>query len=181
MQERWSWRTVGEVCALNIPFLLHAITIGKSLDKRRHSAWTRCHQAPHTNVFRFKRKNTTEGFAPSWRAAWREDCDIPTAQWLTRMREDGCMADLVHTMEIPRAQNKKADYLKEMVRMAGEMDRAPELPPMRLAGCFGFAPCPFRFVCHDELNPPDPEIFGFIRRATCLSTEVMENQISVGP
>ena len=180
MEERWNWYTVGEVCALNIPFLLHAITIGKSQEKRRYSPWTRCTQAPHTNVFRFKRKKSTEGFAPSWREAWREDCDIPTEHWLTRMREDGCMTDLVHTLEIPKLPSKDA-YLKEMVRMAREIERAPELPNMRLKGCFGFAPCPFRFVCHDELNPPEPELFGFMRRAECLSTEVMENQISLAP
>jgi hypothetical protein len=163
MQELWGWRTLGEVCALEKRIHMTAITIGPSHEKHRHSAWTRCHQAPRTGVFRFKRKQGTESFGPNWRAAWREDLDITTNHWLTRMREDGCMEDLVHNVSVPVPKNKPA-YLKEMYRMARQMERnGDELPPMRLAGCFGFSPCAFRTVCHGP-NEPKPENYGFTLR-----------------
>ena len=160
-QEIWGWRTLGEVCAVNKKILISAITIGQARDRHRYSPWTRCHQAPHTNVFRFKRKTSTEGFSPNWKQAWREDCEVTTEQWLTRMKEDGCMADLVHAVEVPVPFNREA-YLAEMSRLSQQMARpAAELPPMRLAGCFGFSPCVFRTTCHDAWNPPDPELHGF--------------------
>ena len=82
----------------------------------------------HTNVFRFKRKTSTEGFSPNWKQAWREDCDVTTEQWLTRMKEDGCMADLVHAVEVPVPFNREA-YLAEMSRLSQQMARpAAELP-----------------------------------------------------
>jgi hypothetical protein len=155
MQEQWSWRTVGESCALDKTFLLTAITIGASHDRRRHSPWTRCHQAPRGNAIRFKRKQGSEGFSHLWKEMWRENSDIPTEKWLTTMRGDGCMTDLVHTIEVHVPRNKDA-YLSEMFRLSREMNRPDRgSPQMRLAGCFGFSPCAFRCVCHGGTTPED--------------------------
>src|SRR5208283_458215 len=159
-QERWGWRTVGELCAVNQMIHINAITIGASHDRKRYSPWTRCHKAPHTNVIRFKRKQGTEGFSQTFREVWREDSGIPTEAWLTKMRADGCITDLVHTLEVPVPLNRDA-YLAEMHRLSREMRKSADLPPMRLAGCFGFSPCPFRGVCHGGTTP---EEHGFIPR-----------------
>jgi hypothetical protein len=47
--------------------------------------------------------------------------------------------------------------MAEMERVAAEMASLPEVPPMRLAGCHGFSPCPFLGVCPGT----KPELFGF--------------------
>ena len=162
MQETWGWRTLGEVCAVNQTILITAITIGPAHDRRWHSPWTKAFQAPRGNVFRFKRRAGQEGFSNSWNPIWRESTDIPIEQWLTKMREDGCMTDLVHTVQVPVPRNRDA-YMAQMLRMSREMEKlaGEPTPPMRLAGCFGFSPCNFRCTCHDGINLPDPGTHGF--------------------
>lgn len=155
-QEISGWRTVGETCALNTTIHLTTVTIGPSQGMRRHSAWTRCYRHPRNRTFRFMRKGTDEDFSKTWTRIWREDAGITTAAWLDKMREDGCMEDLVHNVEVPPPRYREA-YLAEMGRMAAEIAQAPETPPMRLAGCYGFSPCPFVGVC----PATDPAKFGF--------------------
>jgi hypothetical protein len=155
-QECSGWRTIGEVCALDKSLLITAIDIGTTREKRRLSAWTRCWRHPRNRTFRFQRKTSTEDFGSTWASVWREDSGISTADWLTQMRSDGCMTDLVHTVEVPVPKGREA-YLSEMKRLAGEMASIPGLPSMRLAGCHGFSPCSFLGVCPET----KPEKFGF--------------------
>lgn len=158
-QEIGGWRTIGETCALERPILLTAVTIGTAREKRRHSAWTRCWRHPRNHTFRFQRKNTTEDFGATWTAIWREDSGIKTDAWMKQMRDDGSVAELVHTVEIPVPKGRSA-YLKEMSRISEEMKALSDVPPMRLSGCYGFSPCPFLGVCPAS----DPQRLGFARR-----------------
>jgi hypothetical protein len=160
-EEIYGWRTMGEVCSLGREVFITAVTIGPAKDKRRHSSWTRCYRHPQNFEYRFKLRNGKQ-FTADWMPQWREDAGIPTADWLTRMHDDGCMTDLVHTMNVPVPTRKEA-YLTEMARLAGEMKPKVETPPMRLAGCFGFNPCPFIHVCHGSL-PLHPFRYGFQAR-----------------
>jgi hypothetical protein len=159
-QEVFGWRTLGEVCALNRPILVTAVTIGQAREKRRHSAWTRCYRHPRNRTFRFQRKTSEEDFSKTWAPVWREDSGIKTADWLKQMREDGSITDLVHTVEVPVPKGREA-YLAEMSRSALEMDALPDVPSMRLSGCHGFSPCPFLGVCPGD----EPEKYGFRPRA----------------
>ena len=166
-QELRGWRTLGEACALRKPIVVTAVTIGASHEKRRVSPWTRCYQHPRNRQFRFKRTTSAEDFGANWLKLWREDLEIPTADWLTRMRKDGCMEDLVHTVSVP-VPARRDDYARQIMRIADEMGgmnpppgRAPEHPPMRLAGCYTFNPCPFIVVCHGA-SPHRPELYGFL-------------------
>jgi hypothetical protein len=158
-QEVHGWRTLGEVCALNRTILVTAVTIGNSRDKRRHSAWTKCYRHPRNKTFRFQRKTSEEDFSKTWSPVWREDSGITTEAWLKQMRDDGSITDLVHTVEVPVPRGREA-YLEEMKRISGEMERLPEVPPMRLSGCYGFSPCPFLNICPSS----SPEKHGFRRR-----------------
>lgn len=162
-QEMRGWRSLGETCALRKRLMLTAVTIGASHDKRRYSPWTRCYQHPRNRLFRFKRTTSTEDFGSTWTTLRREDSDVPTVKWLDRMRDDGCMGDLIHTETVPVPARWQA-YVREMQRMAGEIERweerLGETPPLRLAGCYGFSPCVFLPVCHGS-NPPIPENYGF--------------------
>jgi len=155
-QEISGWRTVGETCALNTTILVTAVTIGPSQGMRRHSAWTRCYRHPRNRTFRFMRKGTDEDFSKTWTRVWREDAGITTKLWLDKMKEDGCMEDLVHTLQVPPPQYREA-YLAEMTRMSAEMAASGPTPPMRLSGCYGWAPCPFLNIC----PATDPSKFGF--------------------
>jgi hypothetical protein len=158
-QEVYSWRTIAESVMLDQPILLTAISIGSSHDKRRHSPWTRCYRHPRNKTFRMQRKTSEEDFSQTWGKTWREDSGIPTADWLTQMRKDGCMEDLVHTVHFP-VPKQKGEYLAQIGRYVDEMANIPDHPPMRLSGCYGFSPCPFTMVCHGA-KPPVPESYGF--------------------
>ena len=158
-----SWRTLGEVCALNRPVLVTAVTIGASKDGKRHSAWTKCYQHPKNRTYRFKRKNAAEDFGSNWEPIWRENSEIPTAAWLARMQHDDCMVDVVQTVEAGVPKRREA-FLAEMRRATEEMRQpAEEIPPMRLAGCYGFTPCPFLAVCFGT-GEPIPENYNFRRK-----------------
>ena len=155
------WRTVGEVCALNSPITLTAINIGPAQNQRRHSAWTRCYRHPRNRTFRFARRHSEEDFSRTWAKLWREDCDLTTGAWLTKMHEDGCMDSLVADQEVA-VPSRRTSYLFELERMARDIAALPETPEMRLAGCWGLSPCPFTAVC----PVTDPGRFGFqLRRA----------------
>jgi hypothetical protein len=166
--ERRGWRTLGEAIALGGPIALTAIEIGVSREKHRISPWTRCYRHPRNDAFRFRRV-TSEDFGRSWRAEWREDSGVPTAEWLAKMQGDGCM-DAVQSMKVPPPA-RRDDFLSRMCEIAEEMERSAENPPMRLAGCMDVVhgPCPFISVCHGSREPL-PERYGFVRRNTDSST-----------
>jgi hypothetical protein len=161
--ETRGWRTVGELCAIRKPLMLTAVTIGTAHDKRRISPWTRCYRHPRNRMYRFRRTTSSEDFGANWEPAWRENESIPTAEWLTRMAKDECMGELVQTSLIP-VPARWAAYAREIQRHALDIarweERIGEHPPMRLAGCYGFSPCPFVNVCHGTAAP-SPEASGF--------------------
>ena len=158
LQELAGWRTMGEVCALDRTILVTAIEIGTMRDKHRISAWTRCWRHPKNHTFRFQRRTSSEDFGATWNPIWREDATISTPEWMAQMRADGCIHDLVHTMQVPVPRGSGV-YREEMLRIAGEMSGLPAAPPMRLAGCHGFSKCPFLGICPDT----NPENHGFSR------------------
>jgi hypothetical protein len=166
-EEIYSWRTMGEACALNQTVYITAVIIGASQDKHRHSAWTRCFRHPTNFTLRFQRKDR-EKFSAEWMTQWREDAGVPTDDWLAQMHKDGCMTDLVHTTMVP-VPIRKDSYLEEMERLSEEIVRKRETPPMRLAGCFGFNPCPFISVCHGA-QPAQPFRYGFQARKSRAET-----------
>lgn len=157
-QEIYGWRTIGEACALDQPIYLTAVTIGSAHDKRRHSPWTRCYRHPRNRTYRMMRKTSEEDFSQTWKREWREDAGISTDDWLAQMKRDGCMTDLVHTVQVP-VPARRGDYLADMVRLAGEMSAANDAP--RFSGCFGWNTCPFTVVCHGSKTPAVPETYGF--------------------
>lgn len=159
-QERLGWRTLGETCMLDRPLTLTSITIGSSSDKRRVSPWTRCYRHPRNGMMRFKRVSTDEDFGATWNKEWRENVNLTTKEWLDRMAKDGCMADLVNTVECP-VPKRRTDYLAEMYRRTEDIARGDT--PVRLGGCFDWAPCAFLPVCHGEKSPAKPEDYGFVR------------------
>jgi len=158
--ELGGWRTIGEVCALNSPITLTAINIGPAIHQRRHSAFTRCYRHPRNRTFRFARRHSEEDFSRTWAKLWREDCDLRTREWLDKMHEDGCMDDLVAHVTVPVPQ-RRAAYLLELERMVRDIRGLPEVPEMRLSGCFGLSPCPFTAVCPGI----DPTRWGFRLRS----------------
>jgi hypothetical protein len=169
MAELRSWRTIGELitCGRN-RIALTAVSIGASRNGRRHIPWTRCFLHPKGAEYRFQRRGGAGDFGPNWKVRWREDSGISTADWMTAMKRDGCMAELVRSVEIP-SPPKKSQYLQQIQYMAADIadwrQRKNGIPPMRLAGCSptGGTICPFVGVCHGS-GGPLPEQHGFVRR-----------------
>jgi hypothetical protein len=146
-----------------------AIEIGASRDKRRISPWTRCYRHPRNDVFRFRRMNSDEDFSRAWKASWREDSGISTAEWLARMQKDGVL-DCVQTMNVPPPA-RRDDFMEQIGNIAAQMEQSGENPPMRLAGCHDVVhgPCAFLNVCHGSRVPATPERYGFQARVVADS------------
>ena len=161
--EQRGWRTIGEAAAMGRSIAVTSIEIGASRDKRRISPWTRCYRHPRNDVFRFRRMNSDEDFSRAWKTVWREDSGIPTAEWLKKMQHDGVL-DCVNTVVVPPPARSSA-FLARIVEISGEMERAGENPPMRLAGCSDpiHGPCAFLQVCHGNREPA-VALLGFRRR-----------------
>lgn len=161
--EQRGWRTLGETVALGRSISVTAIEIGASRDKHRISPWTRCYRHPRNDVFRFRRLNSDEDFSQAWKAVWREDSGIPTAEWLLKMQKDGVL-DCVQSISV-KPPARTGDFLARMCEIAEEMKRSAENPPMRLAGCMDVVhgPCPFILVCHGSREPVLPEKYGFVK------------------
>jgi hypothetical protein len=171
--EQRGWRTLGETVVIGKSIAVTAIEIGSSREKRRISPWTRCYRHPRNDVFRFRRMNSDEDFSRAWKAEWREDSGISTAEWLRKMQHDGCL-DAVQTMTV-RPPSRSGDFLSLMCELGEEMrwwgDHPEESPQMRLTGCNDVihGPCPFLAVCHGTRDPI-PERYGFTALPTPTPT-----------
>lgn len=159
LQEARSWRTVGEICALDRPMLLNAISISQSVNGRRVSHWTRAFTHPQNGHIRFQPKHV-EKFAGSWEKVWRESSQVKTEEWLATMQQDEAFVDLVHSLKIP-VPKRRQEFLADMKRMGERIEGLPEVPPMRRSSCMGFSPCIFREVCHGPERKM-PEYVGFL-------------------
>jgi len=178
--EQRGWRTLAETVMLGRSISVTAIEIGASRQKHRVSPWTRCYRHPRNDVFRFRRINSDEDFSRAWKATWREDSGITTAEWLAKMQKDGVL-DCVNTINVPPPA-RRDDFLSRMREIASEMERSAENPPMRLAGCHDVVhgSCAFIAVCHGSREPV-PESYRFVRRDTELleRRSILSNQSSV--
>ena len=114
-----------------------------------------------------------EDFSRTWAKLWREDCDLGTLPWLTKMHEDGCMDSLVARVTVP-VPIRRISYLMELERMAAGIASLPPVPEMRLAGCWGLSPCPFTSVCPGT----DPEQWGFRLRPAALPRIIHLTQLA---
>jgi hypothetical protein len=172
--EQRGWRTVAETAMLGRAISVTAIEIGSSHKKHRISPWTRCYRHPRNDTYRFRRRNSDEDFSQAWKAQWREDSGITTADWLAQMQKDGCL-DAVQTMTVPPPA-RRGDFTERLYQIAEEVklweDCPAQTPPMRLAGCQDVihGPCPFISVCHG-IREPSPERYGFRRREPLVSLE----------
>ena len=173
--ERRGWRTLGETVALGRAIAVTAIEIGSSREKHRVSPWTRCYRHPRNDVFRFRRMNSDEDFSHAWKAVWREDSGIPTAEWLARMQHDGVL-DCVHTMNVPPPA-RRDDFLGRMSEIAEEMkwweEHPEQTPPIRLAGCLDpiRGACAFISVCFGS-RLAQPDLYGFRSRVPSVDSLV---------
>lgn len=162
--EATSWRTIGELVALERPILLTAVEIGTTRQRKRISPWTRAYRHPRNKVCRFRKRDGEESFGGDWEPVWREDCELKTKDWLDLMAKDGCM-DAIKTSRIAVPQRPER-YLAEMKRLSGELGSEA----MRLAGCNDrmSGACPFQVVCHGAKDS-DPLRYGFkLRSASSL-------------
>jgi len=111
--------------------------------------------------------NSDEDFSKAWKAVWREDSGISTAEWLKVMQHDGVL-DCVQSIKV-QPPSRPADFLGRMIEIAEEMkwweEHPEQTPPMRLAGCSDpiHGPCAFLAVCHGSREPL-PLRYGFQER-----------------
>ena len=160
-QECRSWRTVGEICSLDRPMLLNAISIGQSVNGRRVSHWTRAFAHPQNGKIRFAPKHgDRDKFSGSWEKVWRETSRIRSEEWLSVMQSDDAFADVVHAVQIP-IPKRRDEYLLDIKRIGKEIDRLEYDPPMRRSGCYWFSKCIFADVCHGP-EKRNPEQAGFL-------------------
>lgn len=155
-----SWRVIGELAALETPLTLTAVVIGPQRAGRRHSEWTKGLTHPVNRALRFAARRKSSGLGEGWGKVWREQTDIPTARWLTQMKQDGVLENLIVSREIGYREqdNRMVAAKREMGEIAYSMEFASVKSPMRRTSCDEFGGCPFAPCCYSP-NGQKPEDF----------------------
>ena len=149
-EERNSWRTIADTCAMGRPMLINAVVIGQSRNGFRPSPWTQAYIHPENGIHRVKKR---EGkFTENWKRIYRENTDRHPEDWLTIMQNDDAFEGLVYSTSVDVPPRKK-EFLADMERISREIAQGSEA--MRRSGCFRYAPCGFSQLCnHDQLVTP---------------------------
>lgn len=140
-EERFGWRTVGDIAATGRPMIINAISIGPLVKGFRHSPWARGYFHPRNGGLRVKRAEGQEPeFKGDWKRRFREDTEITTRDWLKVMQGDKAFEDCVHTVNVPEALG--IDFPKSLHALASADPNST-----RRSACFRYSPCPFVPVC----------------------------------
>lgn len=160
-----SWSALGEVCHYGLPMQLVVAMLGKHLNGRFHSYWTRGLRHPVNKKLRFRKKiGADSGFKETWTECWREDHDeIPTQEWLSAMIADDVIRDVLFKIDV--AVPEKASRLRIVDLAKRKLDRIQKmkaLPDQNLSTCDWPSPCDHRNHCHAG-EEPSPR-YGFVPR-----------------
>lgn len=149
-----SWRTIGELAALEEPLTLTAVVIGASRGGRRHSPWAKAFVHPVQKVIRFGRRkgSKADGFTEGWKEAWREQTNIPADTWLERMQVDDMLRDLIESRKVQfnAGDERMKMARREMLNLTDDLVRARTDAPMRRSSCdeIGHGSCPWQPYCY---------------------------------
>src|SRR5439155_11122738 len=101
IRELHSWRTIGDVCAYNLPMTIRVLVIGAHRFGRRHGHWSKAHQHPYARKIMFRRKGDPrmgqagEGWGTNWKQVWREDLrQVEAKDWLLGMARDKVLPEV---------------------------------------------------------------------------------------
>jgi hypothetical protein len=150
LEEQYSWRSLADICATNLPMTITAVVIGAIAPTgHRPSAWTRAHQHPIGKQLRVKLRPDKEGydrkFKKAWRTVYRERTKQTPEDWLGLMQQDMVFDDLIHTVNIDsQPDDATVGQFKSFLNRA----RQPIVDEMRRSSCFGLQPCIYSRLCH---------------------------------
>lgn len=152
-EEATSWRTVADICTLAQPMLLNAISIGSMAKGFRPSVWTKCWEHPVSRIQRV-RPIVAEKFNDRWQTFYRERTNQSPANWLLMMQNDQAFEGVVNSLEVAIPPDA-ASTLRQMEKMAGEINQLGVDGEMRRSSCYKIIPCVFSPLCHspERLTP----------------------------
>lgn len=164
--EKNSWRSMGDIVALNRPMLVNVIIIGPLRTGFRYSPWTRGHLHPQNGGLRIRLnlddKGKPQPFSDKWEGIFREHSQLTELEWLKQMQSDKALEDVVKSFEVPVPRNAReirAD-LERLMREMATLKASASLGETRRASCYrAFAPCQFSPVCPRGFS--DPRVAGF--------------------
>lgn len=162
--EARSWRTLGEVCALEMPMQEIVCVIGASRNGKRHSWWTHGLRHPFNRKLRFRKKHQIDdGFKASWNEVWREDFDdISTRDWLQAMLDDGVLKDSLFKVDVPIPEKVARQQIIDLaIRKLDRVSQMESRPDKNLSTCDWPTPCHFRTPCHRNEEPNGR--YGFVQ------------------
>lgn len=155
LEERNSWRSIGDVVATGRPMTVNAIVIGNHKSGFRPSVWTAGYEHPKMRGLRVKlrdRDGYATPFSDDWRKVYREGTSMDPLAWLKLMQDDGAFEAVVKTMHIETPANT-SEIRDQMEWMLQEMTTASVDRPRR-ASCYrAFSPCPFAPACTSGQSP----------------------------
>lgn len=153
-----SWRTIGELAALERSIFLTVVIVGSQKGGRRHSPWAKGYIHPIQKVLRFGRRkgSKADGFTEGWKEAWREQTNIEAETWLDRMLVDEMLDDLIVSRKVQyRGEDSRMKTARrDMITLADQMASARTDAPMRRSSCdeIGHGACGWQQFCYSPVD-----------------------------
>jgi hypothetical protein len=158
-----SWETIGNVALYQLPMQLAICILGQARGGKRYGYFSRGYRHPINRGLRFrKRTDATSKFKSSWEQIFREDFDeIPTADWLSAMHQDGVLADSCFsvTVDVPNAEARK-HVLELASRKLDKIMSLKTVPDEQFTSCSWPVRCQYISPCHSGQSPNGK--FGFV-------------------
>lgn len=167
-EEVRSWYGIGEVAMYRIPMQMIVLVVGRNIDGRRSSPWTRgfLHPQNHKLRFRKKSKSTFETFSDKWEHVWREDRDeIEAHAWMQAMLDDDILRDVCFTVDIKVPSDEECERItmlgsKRLDSLRVDASDQSLLPQLRLSTC---SKCQFLKCCWSTPAFEPSEKSGYVR------------------
>jgi hypothetical protein len=141
-EEKTSWWSVGDMAVTGRPMLVNVLVIGSAKGGFRQSPWTTGYIHPENGILRIRKKDGV--FTDRWKKVYRENTDLRSLDWLTKMQQDAAFEGIVESFTLDGVDK---GVLKDMERMKfGGTE-------MRRSACFRNVPCVMAELCHRGLNP----------------------------
>jgi len=158
LEERNSWRSIGDIVAMERPMIVNVIVIGQLRNGFRNSFWTSALSHPQNRQIRFQ--GAALNATGKWNPIRRENSVLDTLEWLRLMQQDNCFESLVHSFEIPIPEDSERVHtqLQAMLREANALPTGNLY--RRRSSCYrAFYPCQFANVCPKGFETPPETLF----------------------
>ncbi len=187
IRECHRWEVFGDIAAANSPMNLHVVSIGRIVDNRRYSPWTRAYKHPDVaGIYKFQKHHEDRSkhlyYTPGtekkpWEPIYFADnISNDPAKWVDIMLADNIIdsAPLIRhvTIDVPTPQNLRTFrhdllYESQQIILNQSLFSDPFNFPLCRNSCDTPFICPHQFICfHDNPSKATLESSGLYDKVT---------------